>query len=37
MDLGKYIYERTGCRTLLEYLRSIDYSRIDYNADTEFL
>lgn len=37
MDLGKYIYERTGCQTLLEYLRSIDYSRIDYNADTEFL
>ena len=36
-DLSEFIFELTGCRTMLEYLRSIDYSRIDYNADTEFL
>lgn len=35
MDLSEYIYDLTGCRTLLEYLRSIDYSRIDYNADSD--
>lgn len=34
-DLSEYILERTGCRTMFEYLRSIDYSRIDYDGDTE--
>lgn len=34
-DFSEYILERTGCRTMFEYLRSIDYSRIDYDGDTE--
>ncbi len=35
IDLSKYIYERTGCRTMFEYLRSIDYKGIDYEADND--
>ena len=35
IDLGKYIHERTGCRTMFEYLRSIDYEGIDYEADND--
>ena len=35
IDLTKYIYERTGCRTMFEYLRSIDYKGIDYEADND--
>ena len=35
IDLTKYIYERTGCRTMFEYLRSIDYEGIDYEADND--
>ena len=35
IDLTKYIYERTGCRTMFEYLRSTDYEGIDYEADND--
>ena len=35
IDLTKYIYERTGCRTMFEYLRTIDYEGIDYEADND--
>lgn len=35
IDLSKYIYERTGCRTMFEYLRSTDYKGIDYEADND--
>ncbi len=34
-DLREYICDRTNCHTLLEYLRSIDYSGIDYEGDTD--
>ncbi len=34
-DFSRYIYDRTGCRTLFEYLRSIDYAGIDYEADND--
>lgn len=35
IDLSDYIFERTGCRTMFEYLRSIDYNGIDYEADND--
>lgn len=35
IDLSDYIFERTGCRTMFEYLRSIDYNGIDYDADND--
>ncbi len=36
MDMTKYhLYERTGYKTLFEYLRSIDYAGIDYEADND--
>ena len=35
IDLTKYIYERTGCRTMFEYLRSTDYEGFDYEADND--
>lgn len=35
IDLTKYIYERTGCLTMFEYLRSTDYEGIDYEADND--
>lgn len=35
IDLTEYIYERTGCRTMFEYLRSTDYEGIDYEADND--
>lgn len=35
IDLSDYIFEKTGCRTMFEYLRSIDYNGIDYEADND--
>lgn len=35
IDLSDYIFERTGCRTMFEYLRSTDYNGIDYEADND--
>ena len=35
IDMSDYIFERTGCRTMFEYLRSIDYNGIDYEADND--
>lgn len=32
-DISEFILERTGYRTVLEYLRSIDYNGIDYEKD----
>ncbi len=33
IDLSAHIFDRTGCRTMFDYLRSIDYKGIDYEAD----
>ena len=35
IDLSDYIFERTGWRTMFEYLRSTDYNGIDYEADND--
>lgn len=35
VDIGEHIFEKTGCRTMFEYLRSIDYAYVDYEADYE--
>lgn len=34
-DIEEYISEKTGCRTMLEYLRSIDYNGINYERDSD--
>ena len=34
-DFSEYWDGRTNCRTMLEYLRSIDYSVIDYEKDRD--
>lgn len=34
-DLSEYLAGRTTCRTMQEYLRSIDYNGIDYENDRD--